>query len=94
VSRLPRGSEITASSARCNVQAMVWGGTAHSVQFHAELDAATLSDWYEIEQCEAVLRSHIGSDADRIFDDLAAAEAELSLMREKLYRHWIASFKL
>jgi hypothetical protein len=82
VNRLPPGAEVTASSNHCNVQAMVWGGTAHSVQFHAELDTATLADWYDIEQCEEMLRTHIGDDADRIFDDLSAAEASLSLMRE------------
>jgi GMP synthase-like glutamine amidotransferase len=92
VSRLPPGAEVTASSDHCNVQAMVWGGTAHSVQFHAELDTGTLADWYDIEQCEEMLRTHIGDNADRIFDDLSAAEASLSLMRENLYRHWISSF--
>lgn len=92
VSRLPQGAEITAFSGRCNVQAMVWGKTAQSVQFHAELDGATLADWYEIDRCEEMLRAHIGGDADRIFDDLSAAEADLSLMREKLYRHWMAGF--
>lgn len=92
VSCLPPGAKVTASSDHCSVQAMVWGGTAHSVQFHAELDTGTLADWYDIEQCEQMLRAHIGDDANRIFDDLSAAEANLSLMREKLYHHWISSF--
>lgn len=92
VSRLPSGARVTASSDRCHVQAMVCGETAHSVQFHAELDAATLADWYELEKCEEMLRAHIGRDADRIFDDLATAETGLAQMRENLYRHWFASF--
>jgi len=91
VSRLPVGAGIQASSGRCNVQAMSWGRTAHSVQFHAELDAATLADWYEIEDCEEMLRNEIGSDADRVFDALSAAEADLARLRRNLYRHWSAS---
>jgi GMP synthase-like glutamine amidotransferase len=92
VSRLPEGAEILASSGRCNIQAMSWGRTAHSVQFHAELDATTLADWYEIEGCEEMLRNEIGSDADHVFDTLSAAEVDLSRMRQNLYRHWFASF--
>ena len=92
VSRLPEGAEILASSGRCDVQAMTWGRTAHSVQFHAELDAATLADWYEIENCEEMLRSEIGADADHVFDALSAAEADLARMRQNLYRNWFSSF--
>lgn len=92
VRRLPAGAEILASSGRCEVQAMAWGGTAQSVQFHAELDSATLADWYEIDHCEEVLRQEIGDAADHVFTDLAAAETELSRMRESLYQHWFASF--
>ncbi|WP_417408195.1 type 1 glutamine amidotransferase [Hoeflea sp.] len=91
VSRLPEGVRILASSGRCNVQAMSWGRAAHSVQFHAELDAATLADWYEIEDCEKMLRNEIGADADRVFDALSEAEADLARLRRNLYRHWFAS---
>ena len=91
VSRLPSGAQVTASSDRCDVQAMVWEKTAHSVQFHAELDSATLADWYELDNCEEMLRAHIGDDADRVFDDLASTEADLRLMRESLYNHWVSS---
>ncbi|MEM5493078.1 type 1 glutamine amidotransferase [Hoeflea sp. AS16] len=92
VSRVPAGAEILASSARCAVQAMIWGGTAHSVQFHAELDSATLAGWYEIDNCEEMLREHIGGNADGILDDLAAAETALARVRESLYQHWFNSF--
>ncbi|KJS09164.1 MAG: hypothetical protein VR78_16510 [Hoeflea sp. BRH_c9] len=90
VSRLPDGAEITAGSKQCAVQAMTWGKTASSVQFHAELDAATLADWYDIDGCEEVLRQEIGNAADHVFDNLAAAEADLSRMRSGLYQHWLA----
>ena len=91
VSRLPDGAESLAASGRCDVQAMAWGGTARSVQFHAEMDAATLRDWYQIEGCEDVLRDEIGHAAvDRIFDDLAALDADLSRLQASLYSHWIA----
>lgn len=90
VSHLPDGAEITAVSNQCAVQAMNWGHTASSVQFHAELDAATLADWYDIDGCEEVLRQEIGDDADHVFEHLAAAEADLSRMRSSLYQHWFA----
>jgi len=93
VSRLPDGAEILASSGRCTVQAMTWGATAHSVQFHAELDTATLADWYEIDNCEEMLRNEIGDAADHVFDDLAAAESDIARTRQSLYQHWLASFQ-
>lgn len=92
VSRLPDGAEVLASSGRCNIQVMSWGETAHSVQFHAELDVATLANWYEIDQCEEMLRNEIGGAADRVFDDLAVAETDLARTRESLYQHWLAGF--
>lgn len=94
ISELPHGARILASSGRCSVQAMAWGATASSVQFHAEMDAATLRDWYEIEDCEAVLRQEIGHDAvDRIFDDLAEFEADLSSLQASLYSSWISRMR-
>lgn len=91
VSRIPQGAEILATSERCGVQAMSWNGTASSVQFHAELDGETLADWYEIDNCEQMLRQHIGDAANHVFDDLAAAEPELARIRAGLYQHWFAS---
>ena len=94
ISQLPQGAQILAASARCGVQAMEWGGTASSVQFHAEMDAATLRDWYEIEDCEQVLRQEIGDEAvDRIFADMAALKSELSRLQESLYASWISRIK-
>ena len=94
VSQLPDGAEILAASGRCGVQVMQWGPTASSVQFHAEMDAATLRDWYEIEGCEDVLRDEIGDEAvDRVFDDLAALEAELSALQTSLYANWMARLR-
>ena len=92
VSRLPEGASILARSEHCAVQAMAWEHNASSVQFHAEIDAATLTDWYEIDGCEEMLRQEIGSSADYIFETLAAAEADFSRTRASLYRHWLAGF--
>ncbi|MDZ7602515.1 MAG: type 1 glutamine amidotransferase [Hoeflea sp.] len=94
VSHLPEGAQILAASGRCDVQVMEWGTTASSVQFHAEMDAATLRDWYEIEECEEVLRQHIGHDAaDRVFDDLAALQTELSALQTSLYSNWMSRIR-
>jgi GMP synthase-like glutamine amidotransferase len=91
VSRLPDGAEIVAASDRCGVQAMAWGNSASSVQFHAELDASTLLDWYGIEGCEEMLRLEIGAEAtDRVFDDLATLEADLGKLQSSLYADWIS----
>ncbi|MCY0096700.1 type 1 glutamine amidotransferase [Hoeflea ulvae] len=92
VSHLPHGAGILARSAHCAVQAMSWGPTVSSVQFHAEIDTATLADWYEIEGCEDMLRQEIGNLADHVFDTLAAAEADLGRIRASLYRHFLAGF--
>ncbi len=92
VSQLPAGATILAETDYCAVQAMAWGRSVSSVQFHAELDVATLSDWYEIEGCEEVLRQEIGDAADHVFDDLAASEPALSRMRAGLYQHWLTGF--
>ncbi|MBC7284170.1 type 1 glutamine amidotransferase [Hoeflea sp.] len=94
ISQLPEGAEILAASGRCGIQAMGWGTTASSVQFHAEMDAATLRDWYEIEECEKVLRQEIGDEAvDRVFDDLAALEAELGSLQTSLYSNWMSRLR-
>tara|TARA_R110002020_G_scaffold27424_3_gene88351 strand:- start:3222 stop:3929 length:708 start_codon:yes stop_codon:yes gene_type:complete len=94
VSHLPEGAEILAASGQCGVQVMQWGATASSVQFHAEMDAATLRDWYEIEGCEDVLRDEIGHEAvDRVFDDLAALQTELSSLQASLYSNWMARLR-
>ncbi|OCW59462.1 type 1 glutamine amidotransferase [Hoeflea olei] len=91
ISRLPEGADVLAASPRCGIQAMQWGPQVASVQFHAEMDAATLRDWYEIEDCEAALRREIGDEpVDRIFDDMAALHAELSALQASLYSNWIA----
>jgi len=90
VSALPEGARVLAASDRCGVQAMSWGDTASSVQFHAEMDAATLRDWYEIEGCEDMLRQEIGGAAtDRVFDDLAELQPILQRMQSSLYSNWV-----
>jgi len=91
ISQLPEGAEILAASGRCGIQAMQWGSTASSVQFHAEMDAHTLRDWYEIEGCEETLRQEIGHDAvDRVFDDLASLDTELGNLQASLYSNWMS----
>lgn len=91
INQVPEGAEILAASGSCGVQAMQWGKTASSVQFHAEMDSGTLRDWYEIEDCEEMLRQDIGHDAvDRVFDDLAALETELSSLQTSLYTNWMS----
>lgn len=90
ISQLPEGAEILAASGRCGIQAMQWGSTASSVQFHAEMDARTLRDWYEIDDCEEILRQEIGDEAvDRVFDDMAALQPELSNLQTRLYTNWM-----
>ena len=92
VSHVPDGVETLAVSERCGVQAMAWGRTVSSVQFHAEMDAATLLDWYDIEDCEEMLKQEIGSEATgRIFDDLAALEADLGGLQKSLYSNWVSA---
>lgn len=91
ISQLPEGAEILAASGRCGIQAMQWGSTASSVQFHAEMDAHTLRDWYEIEGCEETLRQEIGHDAvERVFDDLASLDTELGNLQASLYSNWMS----
>lgn len=91
VSKVPEGVQVHAASGSCGVQAMSWGETASSVQFHAELDGGTLSDWYQIDGCEDMLKAEIGDAAcSRVFADLAAAEAELGRLRTSLYQNWLA----
>jgi hypothetical protein len=55
---------VLASNAHCGIQALRVGRLAWGVQFHLEVDAATVSQWSEVPEYRATLKAHGDGDAD------------------------------
>jgi GMP synthase-like glutamine amidotransferase len=90
VTVLPPGAEVLATSPGCAVQAMKCGPRAYSTQFHAEIEADTLTDWTAIPGHRAALDGAIGPDgAARMQADARENMRDLNAMAKRLYVNWL-----
>jgi GMP synthase-like glutamine amidotransferase len=64
VTELPPDAVTLASNPTCAVQALRVGPWAWGVQFHLEVDAATIPEWARVPEYEEVLAHYGGGDAD------------------------------
>jgi GMP synthase-like glutamine amidotransferase len=68
VLRPPPGGVVLASNAACAIQAMRVGPWAWGVQFHLEVSAATIAEWWEVPEYRAALAALGHDDSDWLAD--------------------------
>ena len=86
VVRPPAGATVLASSDACAVQALAVGERALGLQFHAEVDAATLAEWLAEPDVREALVEALGADGPARFAAAAQAQmAELNAAARQLY---------
>lgn len=86
----PQGLHVAAQNPACGNQAMCDRAAVGSVQFHPEVDVDTMRDWLETPGCLADLLARRGAGADRrLLAALAAADAGLGRLAERLYANWM-----
>lgn len=85
VTVLPPGAVVLAATPAGEAQAVRFGPRAWGVQWHPEVDAATLRPWADDDREAHVLR---GLDQDRLLDEVDAAAPEL----ERAWRPLADSF--
>jgi GMP synthase-like glutamine amidotransferase len=78
--RPPPGAEVLATSGACGVQALAFGERAFGLQFHAEVDGATLGDWLAEPTTAAALVEHLGADGPARF--AAAAHGHMRQLNQ------------
>lgn len=89
VTRMPPGAECLATSPACAVQAMKWGPRAYSIQFHIEIEADTVANWYQIPEYKKALIDTLGETGAQQFEaDVAARITQLNAAAERLYINW------
>lgn len=87
----PAWLSVAAGSGACGNQIMSGPGAVGSVQFHPEVDNATLRDWYDSPGCRDGLVARHGPGADqRLLGMLSEAEPRLAAVAQALYRNWMA----
>jgi GMP synthase-like glutamine amidotransferase len=90
VQRLPGNTVILAANDHCSVQAMRVGTHAYGVQFHVEIDEATLEDWSTVTEYEHYLEKTVGPTGPAQFErPVRAMMRQLSEIRAKLYAGFI-----
>jgi len=86
VVRPPAGATVLACSDACAVQALALGERALGLQFHAEIDAATLAEWLAEPDVQKALVDGLGADGPARFAAAAQAQmAELNAAARQLY---------
>ncbi|MGI9318345.1 MAG: type 1 glutamine amidotransferase [bacterium] len=86
---LPTNSEVLAKSDACRVNAMAWGESAVSVQFHVELTDTTVAEWGDVPAYATALESAMGEGA--LFKMKQAADEsmlEFNQISSLLYRNF------
>ena len=87
----PAGAAVLASSSSCAVQALAVGGRAFGLQFHAEVDAPTLADWFADPSTTEALILRLGADGAAGFPGAAQAHmAGLNRAARQLYANFSA----
>ena len=91
VVRPPPGASVLATSSACGIQALAFGGRALGLQFHAEVDEATLDDWLAEPSTAAALVEHLGADGPARFAAAARADmVQLNQAARRLYANFMA----
>jgi GMP synthase-like glutamine amidotransferase len=91
VVRAPAGASVLATSSACAIQALAIGGRAFGLQFHAEVDEATLGDWLAEPTTAAALVDQLGPDGPLRFAAAARADmAQLNQAARQLYANFRA----
>jgi GMP synthase-like glutamine amidotransferase len=87
----PAGATVLATSSDCAVQAIAVGERAFGLQFHAEVDAATLADWLSDPATGEALVMRLGEDGPARF--IAAAHGHMDQLNQaarQLYANFVA----
>lgn len=92
VTALPPDCLVTAWSEACKVQAMSWGSTARSVQFHPEVDQAGLRTWAKDPAVGEAFDQANGVGAmEACLEQMNALRSETLRLAEHLYCNWMAN---
>lgn len=73
VRSLPANSTLLATNAACRVQAFRTGNFAYGIQYHVEIEPATVSDWGEIPEYRNALQRIAGAGGQSSFERAAKA---------------------
>lgn len=91
VTAVPPDCQVTAWSPACGVQALSWGATARSVQFHPEVDQAGLRIWaMDPAVGEAFDQANGAGAMEACLEQMNAMRSETLRLAEQLYRNWLA----
>jgi len=90
ITKLPAGAQVLATSPACAVQAMKWGPRAYSLQFHLEVEEATVADWKKIPEYAQALESAMGKDGGvRLETQVIDAMPQFNQAAERVYINWM-----
>lgn len=84
---LPAGADLLASTPLCAHQAFSWGESALALQFHAEVTAAGLANWYIGHALE--IAATPGIDVTRLRADAATWAPGLAVLGPKCFAEWL-----
>ena len=91
IKALPPGYAPLAETDDCDNQHMTGAGAVGSVQFHPEIDTATMRDWFASPGVIEDLTPKLGPDPERVMIEmLERHEAELAQLAETLFANWLA----
>ncbi len=92
VLRAPEGAEVLVSSPACTVQAMSYGETAFSMQYHVEVEPGTVPTWGEIPAYKVALEKAAGPDAlARFRQDADARMEQFQADSRRLYENFMTA---
>jgi GMP synthase-like glutamine amidotransferase len=87
----PAGASVLATSSTCAVQALAVGERAFGLQFHAEVDAPTLADWFSDPSTTEALILRLGADGAARFPAEAHAHMpSLNHAARQIYANFAA----
>ncbi len=90
VSVPPVGATVLASSPACAVQAMAYGRSAVSLQFHSELTLEMIDDCLEIDEYHAAFYVALGDGGvARFREDCQRLAPQFEADARKLYKNWM-----
>lgn len=90
VKRAPEGAEIFASSPACDIQAMHFGPSIVSIQFHAESSLNTIEKWKDDQITLDALHKASGEGAyDRLVADARERMPATEQNAMRLFNRWI-----
>lgn len=85
----PPGASVLAASNACAIQALAVGTRAFSIQFHVEVIASTVDDWYAIPAYRDGLHHALGDSGVDGFRAAASARMPaFNALARRLYDNW------